>query len=469
MPGALRAAAAVMLAGAFVYSLGLVFAPLYGRRREYSTGARGMLRSFSFAGSLGITLNLLLVFVFGSLDTAFLAGGTIIAIGLALNAGALKKIGYRKSGPEFFLFAAFILVVAVMAVFTPISKWDARSIWFFHGKMIFYADGFRLDPAWLNPLISFSHVDYPKGLPVIAAEVAKLAGFWNEYLPKGALAVIAAPALAGLMSFGGGRRMALLAVLALLPGAMLWNGMMDGYLALYALLAALRLVEWASEGDEEALASALASIGVMAVLKNEGLVLGAVLLISFSASRLWNVGREEGKAEGFGFSGRIWVVAAAVFASPALWWFLKKTHGLRVDIIGGAGGVIPALARASERISDPHVLTGVLWAMAADPLSAFAALSAAALWTRAKVRGKMKPSGIYPLAASGFIYALVLAAVYLVTPHDLDWHLEKSVDRVMMPVAMMFFAACVVFADGLGKNADKQALRQGGNNGRESM
>jgi len=42
----------------------------------------------------------------------------------------------------------------------------------------------------------FSHPDYPLLVPILAAQAANLAGFWNEQLPKSALVLLLVPPLA---------------------------------------------------------------------------------------------------------------------------------------------------------------------------------------------------------------------------------------------------------------------------------
>ena len=43
------------------------------------------------------------------------------------------------------------LPVVVRILFEPLYGWDGRSIWFFHGKMLFHAGALGPDIGLLNP------------------------------------------------------------------------------------------------------------------------------------------------------------------------------------------------------------------------------------------------------------------------------------------------------------------------------
>jgi hypothetical protein len=96
---------------------------------------------------------------------------------------------------------AFIGFYLIPILSKPLSAWDARSIWFFHAKMIYTEGALSQAAGWSHPSVVFSHVDYPKLVPVLAAQVTYINGLWNEYLPKVALIFMLVPALLWLFSF----------------------------------------------------------------------------------------------------------------------------------------------------------------------------------------------------------------------------------------------------------------------------
>jgi hypothetical protein len=101
--------------------------------------------------------------------------------------------------------------------------------------MIWVSGALRAGADWSHGSLAFSHPDYPKLVPAIAAQLAFLKGYWNEFLPKASLIVMLVPLLLRIFSFQRpSLSFLLLPVLFFASfGAWLWNGYMDGYLALY--------------------------------------------------------------------------------------------------------------------------------------------------------------------------------------------------------------------------------------------
>ena len=118
-----------------------------------------------------------------------------------------------------------VLVPLIIAVlYTPLIYWDARSIWFYQGKLLFFNHGLY-SGAYPPPFSP--HPDYPKFIPVFSALTASLSGLWNEYLPKAALMVPLAAMWLGVagLSLSLWAKLAVLAVMVLLPGALASRGL----------------------------------------------------------------------------------------------------------------------------------------------------------------------------------------------------------------------------------------------------
>ena len=88
---------------------------------------------------------------------------------------------YFKNIPENFYLKIFFLFIIFIALGTPTSEWDARSIWLFHAKRIFYDSSiFSISDNYA----AFSHNEYPSLAPAFASSLAVLIGHWNEVFPK---------------------------------------------------------------------------------------------------------------------------------------------------------------------------------------------------------------------------------------------------------------------------------------------
>jgi hypothetical protein len=176
-----------------------------------------------------------------------------------------------------------VILLAVPILLTPLTDWDARSIWFFHAKLIYFAGGLSQTTGLNAPSVQFSPIGYPYFISVLAAQTAHLAGYWNEYLPKTNLLITLIPAvLAGVGQTLKGAwisNICLIALLFLSPGNMLWIGSMDGYLALYASLACISMVRWFSDGEPVDGLITIICLSIASVLKNEGMLIAAIGIV----------------------------------------------------------------------------------------------------------------------------------------------------------------------------------------------
>ena len=88
-----------------------------------------------------------------------------------------------KNLREVWPLVAFILFGMLVTIFTGSEAWDARSIWLFHGKRIFFDNNLY---AQLDNYLPSSHNDYPVLFSAFVATLARATGVWNEVFPKSA-------------------------------------------------------------------------------------------------------------------------------------------------------------------------------------------------------------------------------------------------------------------------------------------
>ncbi|HEL4182928.1 TPA: hypothetical protein ACXJTM_002709 [Stenotrophomonas maltophilia] len=313
-----------------------------------------------------------------------------------------------------------VLVLVLIALGSPSDGWDPSSIWLFHAKRI-YLEGTLY--AQLDDYAPWSHNDYPALVPLLMACAAGLAGHWNELLPKAVAPLLLLPALLLIApSFRWRWCGVLFAVLLLrLARDMLINGYMDPLVAVYAVAAvaaAMRHRARAGHGGSCELVAFTLLVAVLSMLKNEGAVLAALLTA---------VVLGEGVLRERRLGWRI-LLAAVVALLPLLAWKLAVGQaGVGNDLagsdlktqllarLGSEGGTLPIVGRLLLDIwvLVPLLVLAVLW----RPVLRVPAASAAVL--------------------TALAYTAVLFLVYLGTPHDLDWHLRTSADRVRMPVTLL--------------------------------
>ncbi|MEM9257747.1 MAG: hypothetical protein AAGA91_20090, partial [Pseudomonadota bacterium] len=170
-----------------IASLGLgwlIASPLlYGPYRTTAERVPVVLEVFVAIVS-GIILNYGIVLLLQSLALVQLATGALAILGLGLFTNHCRRsipdihAAEKPMQRMVWLPAALLILVYANLVLTdPIREWDPRSIWFLHAKLIFFAGTMSETAGWLHPSVDWSHPDYPKLVPVIAAQTAHIAGF----------------------------------------------------------------------------------------------------------------------------------------------------------------------------------------------------------------------------------------------------------------------------------------------------
>jgi hypothetical protein len=416
----------------------------------------------------GMQLDYLLQLLLTRLDCALAAGGVLAAAGFILALLLLRRriAALAAASPQAraaggaALCALLLLMFAVPIVAEPISAWDARSIWYFHGKIIYY--GRALDGAGFSPAsIGFSHPDYPKLVPVLAAQLARLAGTWNDYLPKASLLALLVPALLGLFSFWERFRGSFVFLAGLFlfsfQGELLWNGLMDGYLALYAGLSLLFLGRWLERGERCDAWCAAAFLGVVLNLKNEGSVYAAVVVAGCSGI-LWFRDKAPRRFSDLVRDRLLLVQAFLPVSCFLVWGWKKRSWGLANDLDLGV--------RSLGRISS-HLAEGgggmIAKALVVDAGLWKALLLLVLVLAAAKALRVRMPLEVPIFCAVSLCYFLAIFAVYLATPADLAWHLGTSASRTVLPVMTGVFAAAYVVLErleGVSRVDEVERLKQ---------
>lgn len=315
----------------------------------------------------------------------------------------------------------------------PLGEYDAVAIWNARALTIWRADE-PLAPLFARLTLSHAHPDYPLLLPGAVAASFAVGGGESVAVPQVAsvlwLFAAAGAVWAGVRHVAGAERGRLAAALFLTtPEALFWGPAQCADLVVACLLAlgAAGLArELEVEGSPPAGARAALTGFVLSLLpwaKNEGLLLLGVLVLLWLALGLsrHGIGRRRALALAAG--------AAPGLATLAAFKLLWSPHAELPDFARGA----------LARMLDPERWRTVLAAFAAEanPFGAgseWAAtpllLLAAALAGLAAARRRGPAIAFLRLALAGSL-ALWLA-IYLGTPADLSWHLDTSLDRLLL-------------------------------------
>ena len=145
-------------------------------------------------------------------------------------------IFYSKNFLENPFLKIFFLFIIFISLGTPTFEWDARSIWLFHAKRIFYDQSiFSIGDNYA----AFSHNEYSSLAPAFASSLAFLVGHWNEVFPKLSFSLMFLPPLILTYAFlKDTQYLIFLSIVFFTIGKFLFNGWTDGLVAIYFGLSA---------------------------------------------------------------------------------------------------------------------------------------------------------------------------------------------------------------------------------------
>jgi hypothetical protein len=403
-------------------------------------------RLIGLVSAAGLLLSYLVVVAIRSLWAGMLA-----ELAIALGFVVVLAVRYRREvalslplGSRASL--VFTLVLGLLAIATllePITAWDAREIWFFHAKMIYFAGGLVKGGGWTAPSYAFSHVDYPNLVPAVAAQAASLAGFWNEQLPGSALLLLFVPPLAVTVSYcrtGLAMAALLLIVWAQHAPSLTW-GLMDGPLALYGLFTVLLTGSWLVTGSKVDLATAVLFIGIALGLKNEGSLFDVLLLVCITPAAM--VARRRGRPllpadrpEAIALGG----VILFALVSGGSWLILREAWGLHNDLRLGPS----SLTFIDRRLTDPKALEMIVRStLVANGLVYALLIGVCATGLSYVLRtGRLFEPIFCMVAGAGYLAGIEL--IYLATPYDLHYHLRTSADRTTLLPILLFLAPAIL-------------------------
>jgi len=383
---------------------------------------------------VGMITNYGIMLIFQSIRTSLIIGSVFAIAGLIITIRNLvtSPTRFKLDNQTIGQWIGVIITSSVLLIpflVEPISRYDARTIWFFHSKMIYYAETIGLEAGWQNPFINFSHRDYPNLVPGIASQISIVAGYWNEYLPKLSIYLVLIPGIMWIFSFAK-NIFSFLALLAFIPFSFapwLWNGYMDGLLAFFFCIALLMIGEYFRTLKPFYLTSALACLILMMNIKNEGVLALLSLLLGLVISLLF-VKQQVKPHELFKNYWKTIVGLVMLIIPFFIWSFYKQKWGLVNDL--GIGSVV-AFLRLFARIKEGtfSIILKSEFAEIIEQLVIFSLiLFASASW---KIN---LPKSVIPAVLTTSLYLLGISVIYLITPRDLRWHLNTSVSRTMMTV-----------------------------------
>ncbi len=344
---------------------------------------------------------------------------------------AVMMKSYRIYWPLIIIFTLLLFE----AMGSPTTAWDARSIWLFHAKRIFIDNDLF---AQLDNYAPWSHNDYPVLSPSLSATFALAVGNWNEIFPKVANIFLILPPLLIVASIVRSQYLLSIFLLGIIIicGRYLRSGHMDAVLSLHVLCVLILFTSLSFDWSRYLRAGKVASImllasslSIVALLKNEGLVVYVVLVCLTIFCLMFNIGHMKIKT------------ALCIFCPPLIFLISWK--------------VAIYLSGVSNDLTESEIFHQLYArALNIDNWKLIASYLLTRIWvvyfmillcsiSYFKLSPNLKGSVIIVLCFS-LIYVAVLYFVYLMTPHDLAWHLKTSAMRVVLPVNVLLFGYALI-------------------------
>ena len=381
-----------------------------------------MIKNIGFNEKITLVLSFLILnnYFILSINTPIL----LVKINFFLYLFAVIIFYFRNITENFYLKLFFLLIV-IISLGVPTADWDPRSNYLFHAKRIFYdlsifsvADNYA----------SFSHNEYPTLVPAFASSLAFFVGYWNEVLPKVSFTLIFLPPLILMYSFLKNTfYLIFLSIVFFTIGKFLFNGWLDGILAMYFCMSAFLMyfLFFANEYlEKKKLVLYLITFCffiTLTLVKNEGFVL---LLIIFGTT--FGIKIYQGNLK----NDFVKLVILMLSFLPIIFWKLFcLSNGLGHEFLHPN-----ILSNLSSRLADFSNFKIVSYFVLLNEKILFSIIffliSCKISWDK----------NIFIFTSVIFvIYSAVLFFIFLSTPYDLFWQLNSSAARVIK--SLSFFLA----------------------------
>ena len=315
----------------------------------------------------------------------------------------------------------FIISIVLINLGTPTISWDARSIWIFKAKQIFFENSILHIKYNYAP---FSNLQYPNIVPAFSAGFAKLIGHWNEIFPKLGNTLFLIPGFFLFSRFFKNNYFLMLLIFTIFVlGKLLIDGTLDGILSLYFVSCMLIFfkIKYLSYDNYDYILL-LAFCIILPLLKLEGIflllsILASTLIIFFYKKKI-NV---------------FLILITIISFIPIILWHL---FSFKVLINVTENQNIFNYINFFENIllyENYYLILKYLF------LNEKFLLSLSFFIISIFFINIDKKPGLSFVILTVFLYLIILFLVYMSTSLDIEWHLNSSATRVIKPISLLLF------------------------------
>jgi hypothetical protein len=349
--------------------------------------------------------------------------------------------GTRLCGWDYALLIAIGFEIAYAffrAWIRPMEAYDAVSIWGLKAKAIYLAG--RIPTDFLqNPDYREFHQDYPLLVPLLESAVYQFLRTVNDTASKTLFPLF----LLGCVTlfwvclrragFPPSRALAFTFMMSSIPyfASQATNGYVDGVVSFYFGAGSLYLYLWQRSRDPLLLVISAALTGFAALTKSEGILLAGIQLLILGLTLASARDRALDRSQLKLFAAYLGILSAILLP----WFLFKANLDLFNDMTSGAAFRWRHIERLGAvlyfyqtQVFGPRNWN-LVWILFLGLL----------VWNG---RGWLRSSA-RPLVLTVMLALVAYNGIYLVTPHDVMWHLRTSASRLLLHILpqVMFLIA----------------------------
>ncbi len=350
-----------------------------------------------------------------------------------------------------FLYGILIFFI-FLSLGSPSFYWDARSVWLFTSKQIYFDQGFTYIIQNYSPIHGANA--YPVLGPTLSSSIAELFGYWNEVFPKFFSIILSIPPLIYLCSLLRGylTNLFFIFLVVFILDRYLIIGEMDGIVAVYFTVSAVLSYQLFQNVKFNKIEKKSAifyffcflNFSILSILKKEALF---YLLIIFISSYLANLIINNKKI----INIRHLILCSLSLIIFILWELFISKYNINLKNYPGVSIIFETnfINLFFERITEIKnifiISKGIFFTkpfIISILISTF--FITFVLSGTKKLTKNEKTFLLYGLLIVIF-YLSFIFFIYTVTSYDLEWHLKTSATRVMLPISFFLAYLSLIF------------------------
>lgn len=323
----------------------------------------------------------------------------------------------------------FIILLITISLNSPVTDWDAKMIWLMHAKRIFIDKNIY---AQLDNYPLESHNDYPILLPLISVSITNFFGNWNTHMANQAVLILLIASVINLSTIitNNINKLLLYSIILFISEKTILSGSVDDILAFIFSISVINICILIFNNKKNAFYfwALLISLTLLNIIKNEGIVLTISILIS-----LVIITKIFDKKINFK------IISTILLSSILLivWKIICYKNNVHNDLI--TKNAINLLLNNFFNLRNHWTIFNALVLNKSIILPLLLFYSQILIYFinfKKKFKDKTFIFLFFILLIS-FFYLSFLYLIYLMSPHDLNWHLNTSIHRTVLPIGML--------------------------------